>query len=393
MLNFDKVITISELAIFIKSFIPNKKVQVSGEISQVSIRGGHIYFTIKDESTNLKAILWKSKIANIEVDQSLQYTSKQDDILRVGQKVILHGKLDYYGLNSTINLIVDKITSNNSIGDLFKKYEQIKQEFTNKGYFNISHKKKLPKVLKNILLITSEAGAALQDFKINLENNNCNLNYEVANVMVQGVDCPKNICRLLDELKQNDSYYDVIVIMRGGGSFEDLFGFSQPELIETVYNFHLPILSAIGHQVDNPLVDLVADISCATPSLAAQYIIDHNKKYLIELQSIKNNLKLDLIESLSKNKQLLDNLSDKLYNNINSLRKIKNEYQNNIINDINNLVARYAKLESKLLLNEKSDINLYHNDNIINDPDSLCQLKGSIIKMRWKGKEFYMKLI
>lgn len=244
--------SVSELSDEIKTFIPSDKIRVIGEVSQPVIRSGHLYFSLKDETANIKAIIWKSKNIN------------RDEIIE-GKKITISAKLDFYGGTGSVNLIVDKIINNVGFGELFKKYETIKQTFESKGYFDKLRKKKLPNVLKNILVITSETGAALQDFKINLANNKSNINWEIANVMVQGTDCPKNICDLLSKLSQSNVYYDLVVITRGGGSFEDLFGFSQPELIESIYNFHLPVLSAIGHQVDNPLLDLVADVSSPTP--------------------------------------------------------------------------------------------------------------------------------
>jgi exodeoxyribonuclease VII large subunit len=370
--------TISELSQYIKAFIPNKKIKVNGEISQISIRGGHIYFTLKDDNANLKAIIWKSKNIN------------KENIVE-GSEVILEGKLDYYGTNSTVNLIVDKVINNIGVGELYKKYEILKQEFANKGYFDIIHKKKLPVLLKNILLITSESGAALQDFKINLTNNKCKINYDIANVMVQGIDCPKNICSLLCDMKNTNDYYDLVVIMRGGGSFEDLFGFSQAELIEAVHTFHLPVLSAIGHQVDNPLLDLVADISCATPSLAAQYIIDHNKKYLNDILTIKNTIKIDILDTLTNNKKILTNLNNKINNYKNILAKLKNECQNILINDINSLIYKYSHLEGKLLT--EKNINLYYNDTKINNPLELDKLLGNIIELTWQGKKYQVKLM
>ena len=190
-------------------------------------------------------------------------------------------RLDYYSMGGNINLIVDNITTNDEKGELYIKYEKIKEDFINKGYFNQSNKNiVLPPIIKNILIITSANGAALQDFLYNMGNNNMNVNYEVIDVVVQGLSCPKNICIELEKL---DKIYDLVIITRGGGSFEDLFGFSQPELIETVNQLRFkipPILSAIGHMVDNPLLDLVADFSAPTPSLAAQFIVDHNKKYI-----------------------------------------------------------------------------------------------------------------
>lgn len=371
------IFTISELSEFIKSIMPNKRIRVTGEVSQPTIRSGHLYFSLKDESNNLKSIIWKSKNIN------------RDEIIE-GQKITVDAKIDFYGGTGSVSLIIEKLVNNQGLGDLFKKYERIKQDFTIKGYFEKSRKRKLPQVIKNILVITSETGAAIQDFKINLENNNSNINWDVENVMVQGSDCPKNICNILTKLKESNEYYDLVVITRGGGSFEDLFGFSQPELIESVYDFHLPVLSAIGHQVDNPLLDLVADISTPTPSLAAQFIVDYNKKYLERLEEIVDGIKSDLLNQLTIQQTQLSKLGDKIYRMFNSLTVLKNDCQNTIRHEINSLILKFSILESKLVMNKS--ICIYHKNTKINKPDDLEKYINSVLKLRWGEKEFNIKI-
>ena len=369
------ILTLSDITELIKSIMPNKKFRIIGEVCKPTIRGGHLYFSLKNDYVNLKSIIWKSKNIN------------KNDIVE-GQKITIDAKVDFYETNGTINLIVDKLIKNEGQGELFKKYEEIKERFTTEGYFDSARKKKLPNVLKNILIITSENGAALQDFIINLQNNKLNINCDIKNVIVQGVECVKNINKALNKFKKLNIYYDLVVITRGGGSFEDLFGFSQPELIETVYNFHLPVLSAIGHQVDTSLLDLVADVSAPTPSLAAQYIVDHNKKYLSDLQEMKNNIKSELLEQLNEHQFMFKKLNEKIYRKFNTVNTLKNEYQNIIINDINNLVMNLSKLDSRLSPESFESINLYNKNIKINSPEELELLINKTIKLKWKNREF-----
>ena len=164
-----------------------------------------------------------------------------------------------------MNFIVDKIITNEGIGELLKKYEKIKLDFEKKGYFDQTRKKQLKPYLKNILVLTSESGAAYHDFLYGLENAGSKINVDLTDVIVQGIDCPKNICLELEKLNISQKDYDLVVITRGGGSFQDLFGFSQPELIEALYHFNLPSLSAIGHQGIEPtasLIDCFTDEIC-----------------------------------------------------------------------------------------------------------------------------------
>jgi len=374
----EHIFTVSELANYLKSMISNNKIKVIGEVSQPVIRGGHLYFSLKDESSNIKSIIWKSK--NIDKES-----------ISEGQKLTLECKTDFYGGNSSVNLIVDKIIIQEGSGELFVKYEKIKQDFLKKGYFDKSRKKQLPKIIKDILILTSENGAALQDFIYNLDNNKSLINYDIQDVKVQGTDCPKNICDYLLQLKKSNTKYNLIVITRGGGSFEELFGFSQPELIEAIYNFHLPVLSAIGHQVDNPLLDLIADVSAPTPSLAAQFIVDHNKKFINQLNDIRDDIKLDLLNELTNRQNMLSKLNERIYRHFSNL---KNECQNLIRNDINDLLIKLSVLDSKIQINNNKDISLFSMSNrkIISN-EELENHVGQFVKLRWADKEFKIKIV
>lgn len=375
-----KIFTVSELSNQIKTIVTGKKFRVCGEVSQPKISNGHLYFSLKDiNGTNIKSIIWKSK--NIDKTKIEQ-----------GHKVTIDGKLDYYDNGGNVNLIVDKILIEEDMGTLFKKYELIKNDFTKKGYFNIERKKVLSKVIKNIIIITSANGAALQDFLYTLNNNHSNIKYEIIDVVVQGIDCPSNICSVLNNMQMSA---DLIIITRGGGSFEDLFGFSQPELIESVYNFKhdIPILSAIGHMVDNPLLDLVADISTPTPSLAAQYIVDHNKKYIHELYTTMNMIKSNLLEELNSNKSMLIKLNEQLYRSFNIFNRLKNDCKENIKDIINNQLLQLNSFKLKLDMETNNNIVLYNNimNKKICDPSEL--IFNNLYKLRWGDKVFNIKII
>jgi exodeoxyribonuclease VII large subunit len=378
------ILSVTQLTDFIKKNLPDKKIKVTGEISQPKLSSGHLYFSIKDDFANIKSIIWKSK-SNINRENIIE-----------GQKFTVEGKLDFYGGSSNINLIVDKVISTDGNGELFLKYEKIKQEFISKGYFDKSNKKTIGPIIKNILVITSENGAALQDFIFNLLNHKSCVKWEVLDVKVQGNDCPKNICQQLENLKKLNKYYDLVVITRGGGSFEELFGFSQPELIQSVFDFHLPVLSAIGHQVDNPLLDLVADYSAPTPSLAAQFIIDHNKKYVDSLEHILNNVKNELLEHLTEQQTFLTKLNEKIYKSFNKITKIKSECENSIRQEIGNLLVNLSILESKIKLNQNPNIILVRNktNEIIKTSEELnCLVKNEIIKLRWGNSEYRLRFL
>jgi len=370
-----EVWSVSKLADFIKKTL-GKKVRIQGEISQPKMSSGHLYCKFKDQYSTISGIIWK-----------FNSSINKEDITE-GQKLTIEGKLDFYGVSGTTNLIIDKIITQEGQGELYKNYEKIKQDFLDKGYFDLVHKKQLPIVIKNILILTSESGAALQDFLYNLDHQGSKVRYDLIDVKVQGSECPSQICEMLKDITKP---YDLVVITRGGGSFEDLFGFSQPDLIESVYNFHLPVLSAIGHQVDNPLLDLVADFKAPTPSLAAQFIVDHNHSYLQELQIIKENCKEKLLDVLQEFEKEISNLLEKLYKPIYEILQLKSNLQNTLLQSIQHDLHRLYKME--ISLQQDDNIKILFNDKQILSPEELGSLKHETLKLVWCSKIYKIKLL
>jgi len=365
-----KSLTVTEFCQYVKDILPSKKFQVTGEINQLKNSHGHLFFTFKDNESCLNATIWKSKAETMK------------NSLKEGDKVTVEGRLDYYSSGGKLNFIIDKIVTNDGIGDLIKKYQQIKDEFEKKGYFKQDNKLKLKPVIKNILLLTSETGAAYHDFIYGIENGGIKINIDLIDVIVQGNDCPKNICEELKKIKESNEEYDLVVVTRGGGSFQDLFGFSQPELIESLFNFNLPTLSAIGHQIDNPLSDLVCDYSAPTPSLAAQFIVDYNKNYFNKFQKtfqeLSTQLNLQLMNDLEKVNLLLDKINKKCLS-------FEMENKQKLINELNLMLRKLDMLESKLDIYETSNIVLNGNGKLLKSEDELSSYKGKTLEIVWNN--------
>lgn len=366
----NKSLTVTEFCQYVKDILPSKKFQVTGEINQLKNSHGHLFFTFKDNESCLNATIWKSKAESVK------------NSLKEGDKVTVEGKLDYYSSGGKLNFIIDKIVTNEGIGDLIKKYQQIKDEFEKKGYFNQDNKLKLRPVIKNILLLTSESGAAYHDFIYGIENGGIKINIDLIDVIVQGNDCPKNISEELKKIKESGEDYDLVVITRGGGSFQDLFGFSQPELIESLYNFNLPTLSAIGHQIDNPLSDLVCDYNAPTPSLAAQFIVDYNKNYFNKfqktLQELSTQLNLQLMNDLERVNSLLDKINKKCMS-------FEIENKQKLINELNSMLRKLDMLDSKLDMYETSNILLNGNGKVFRNEEELASYKGKNLEIVWNN--------
>lgn len=362
--------SVSTLAEFIKKSLI-KKVKIKGEVSQPKFSSGHLYFQLKDKHSSIRSIIWK-------------YNSIPKEKIIEGQNLTIEGKLDFYGPSGSTNLIIEKIITMDDQGELFAMYEKIKKEFTEKGYFDQNRKKPLPSFIKNILILTSASGAALQDFIYNITNQQSKLVYDVIDVKVQGNECPSNICFELEKLSKA---YDLIVITRGGGSFEDLFGFSKPELIETIFKCNLPVLSAIGHQVDNPLLDLIADCVAPTPSLAAQLIVDHNRFFLDNLEKIKTRVKENILDELQNQINELASFLEKIYKPIYQIINLRAEFQNQVLQSIQQNIYKLCLMENSVEIGSHS-ITLYDQGDIINTVKELELKKGKQIQLRWKDQEF-----
>lgn len=371
-------INISKLCELLKNSLPRLKFKVVGEVSQPKISQGHLYFTLKDNVSSIKSIIWKTNYEKL--------TNK----LIEGNKITVSGKLDYYGFNGTISFIIDSILENTGIGELQKEYDLLKESYFRKGYFNPENKIPIPKLIKNILILTSSNGAAIHDFLFTLKNNNSKINYNIIDIPVQGHDSPKIISNKLNKLNNMELDYDLIVITRGGGSFQDLFGFSDKHIIESVYKFNkIPILSAIGHQIDNPLLDLVADYSCPTPSLAAQFIVDINKKYIMNYYNIKEEIKNEIVSNIFSNQKELNILNNQLKNSLNEYHNILNTFNNNIISDLNN-----KKISLQYMVKNLDDPSIKLIDTKYNKVDSSADIvKDNIYILRWNNQDFKIKIL
>jgi len=346
---------ITQLGELIKESMPNQVLRVIGEVSQPKNFRGNMYLNLKDKMYNIKAIIWKTKYEQFNTE------------IKDGDKIVVKGKLDFYGANGSVTYIIDKLIKYEGEGELSALYQKYKKMFETKGYFDRDKKLIIPDKIEKILLLTSESGAAIHDFIYALDNNHSKLDYDIIDVPVQGRMCPLNIINELNKIKDN---YDAIVITRGGGSFEDLFGFSQPELIEAIYNFNQPVISAIGHQVDTSLLDLVSDCCCPTPSLAAQYIIDINKKFINELEEIRDDIKDELMGSYNKQNRGLNNCTERLNKIILSFDRIQHSYQSELLNQLNTYAFKLKELDLKLsnLVNNTSGnniISIKNNKNVI----------------------------
>ena len=319
-------LSVSEIVHEIKANLESEYTQlaIEGEISNLSgSAAGHYYLTLSDKHAGISCALFKGDALRNPIIRRL----------KDGDKVIVQGSIGVYAKRGTFQIIAKRIVPAGK-GDLKAQFEKLKQKFIAKGYFDENIKKEIPKLAKNIAIITALKGAALQDF-LNVMKRRCVwYNLTIIPAVVQGDGCPSSVIKGINQAEEL-AKFDVLVIARGGGSMEDLWGFNDEELIERAFKCQIPIISAIGHQVDFSLLDFVSDLRCETPTSAAE-VLSHEHTILRErLKNSAKNLRLLTIE--------LKSIVERKLQNIHPLRVL-----NLLKTNIHNSAMRLEKLNISL---------------------------------------------
>jgi exodeoxyribonuclease VII large subunit len=234
------------------------RVSVEGEVSRLQrAASGHVYFELKDLDAKISCAIWRSQVAS-----ALRFE------LREGAQVVVHGKLDVYAPKGGYSLIVQRVAAA-GIGALLAQFEALKEELRARGWFE--RKRALPSFPRTIGVVTSRDGAALQDFLRTRTQRWPGYPLRFVHTPVQGAGSAAQIARAIDSLER--SGVDVICVVRGGGSLEDLWAFNELPVAEAIWRSNTPVVSGVGHETDTTLCDLVADLRAHTPTDAAQAVI------------------------------------------------------------------------------------------------------------------------
>lgn len=276
------VITVSQVNRYIKALLdesaPLRSIFISGEISNFKYyySSGHMYFTLKDENSQLKAVMFSS------------YASKLKFNPDSGMKVICSGRISAYERNGEYQLYVDDMQPD-GVGALNLAFEQLKERLLNEGVCNDEIKKPLPPFPRKIGVATSDIGAAVEDIKNITARRYPLAELVIVPTIVQGTSASADIVksiRLLDDIED----IDVIIVGRGGGSIEDLWAFNTEEVARAVIACKTPIVSAVGHETDYTICDFVADLRAPTPSAAAELVCPDMNSLSNELATLKSSL-------------------------------------------------------------------------------------------------------
>lgn len=325
-----QTLTVSELNDMIhngvKIIFPDT-LTVRGEVSNKKTSNGHTYINLKDNNCMLNCIIWKS------INNKLNF--KKISFVN-GDTITVTGNIDFYVKQGTTTFFIKTLIKELKQGDLYLNYEMLKTKLQDEGYFNNDHKKQMPKYIENIGIITANDGAALQDILFVLNDSNVNFNIFIKNCKVQGKDCPSDVINCIKIMEKK--HLDVLIIARGGGSLEDLFGFSDENVVKTIFNCSVFTISAVGHEIDNMLSDFVADLRAPTPSIAGQIISKIYNEMCNFIQETYENCIDSINLKIQNYKHTHELICSKLIDPINKINMIINNDFNNVTNYINNLI-------------------------------------------------------
>ena len=343
-------ITVTELNLYIKDKIGNDEylnnVFIKGEISNFKHHyTGHMYFTLKDEKSLIKCIMFKS------------YTANLNFVPKDGMKVMILGTVSVFERDGVYQIYC-KAMQEDGLGSLHIAYEELKAKLEKEGLFDSSHKKAIPKMPKCIGVLTSNTGAVIRDIINVSTRRNPNVNIRLLPVPVQGEGAGIKIAKAI-KLMNEQKLADVIILARGGGSLEDLWPFNEEIVARAIYESELPVISAVGHETDFSISDFVADLRAPTPSAAAELAVPNISDIIISLDNYnfryKNALKKKIeimklrYEKCMMNrvfKNPLQNIQEKYIHLDNINRSLQNSINNKIQIQKTKMIEVVTKLDS-----------------------------------------------
>lgn len=296
-------LTVSALTKYIKTKLEGDKhlsnVLIKGELSNFKRHSrGHFYFTLKDEGASINCIMFSRDTTSINFEP------------KEGDRVLIEGRISVYEPSGSYSIQVRKLTLD-GIGELYLKYEKLKKDLEQKGYFSESHKKPIPKFPQKIGVITSSTGAVIEDIKHTVSRRYLLAEIHLYPAAVQGPGSSESVRdQIILANKKNE--VDVLIVGRGGGSIEDLWGFNELPTIEAIYHSKIPVITAIGHETDYTLSDFVGDLRAPTPTAAAEMATPNKVDLLERIKDHKRSLKRSLDSYLERQKTTLVYLDQRL---------------------------------------------------------------------------------
>ncbi|QDT12543.1 exodeoxyribonuclease VII large subunit [Planctomycetes bacterium K23_9] len=297
----EKAISVADLTLHIKAMVEElfPSMWVAGEISDlVRARSGHVYFTLKDESAQIRSVMWRSSAERLNFD------------LEDGQAVLCFGNLEVYAPRGTYQLVVRKAQPQ-GLGALQLAFQKLQAKLAAEGLFAAERKRPLPEFPRRLGIVTSPTGAAVRDFLQAAANRFRGVEIVVIPALVQGQGAAKSIVAGIRAAHQITPALDVVIVSRGGGSLEDLWCFNEEPVVRAIAESRLPTVSAVGHEIDVTLADLAADVRALTPTDAATHVLPDGERLLSAYQNLSQRLHRSMRSNLADRQFRIDALSNR----------------------------------------------------------------------------------
>lgn len=338
----DMAITVSDLNKYMKEKIAEDEylnnILIKGEISNFKNHyTGHMYFTLKDEKSLIKCIMFKS------------YATKLTFMPKDGMKVMILGSVSIFERDGVYQIYA-RAMEEDGLGDLYTKYQELKKRLEQQGLFEEEHKMKIPMMPRVIGVLTSQTGSVIRDIINVSTRRNPNVYIRLLPVPVQGEGAAEKISNGIEYMNKN-KLADVLILARGGGSLEDLWPFNEEIVAHSIYNSEIPIISAVGHETDFTIADFVADLRAPTPSAAAELAVPDLYEVKRKIETYQDRLRNSLIKKLElMNLRYEKCMSSSVFKE--PLRKINDNYikLDNCIKQIENSIkVKHEKEKTKYI--------------------------------------------
>ena len=381
----NKYLTVSAITKYLKYKFDTddnlKNVFIKGEISNFKKHtSGHLYFSIKDEKSKINAIMFSNNAKNLTFDPI------------DGTKVLIVGRISIYEATGNYQIYVDEMQED-GIGNLYLAFEKLKEKLANEGLFSEEYKKPIPKYPNKIGIVTAKTGAAIKDIISTIKRRYPLVEIILFPSLVQGENAANDIS---NKIKQANNYdLDVLIVGRGGGSIEDLWPFNEEIVARTIFESKIPIISAVGHEIDFTISDFVADLRATTPTAAAELAVPNLPNIMNTVDQLNIRLKEAIFKKINYNKLYLDSIKNSYIlknplimfaNKKQQLDYLSEKLTNNINNKLDRQKLRLANLIDKLQLVNPLDILkkgytlVYKNNEVITDFNKIKNDDVIIIK-------------
>lgn len=337
-----------------------KNILVKGEISNYKTYSrGHSYFTLKDEESQIPAVMFKGM-----KDRFLKFEPKD------GMKVIVKGKIEVYERDGKYQLYATKITED-GIGELYIAYEQLKKKLEKEGLFDVAHKKEIPKYPKRIGVITAQTGAAVRDIIRTIRERYPICEILVFSTLVQGKQAAP---RIVHEIKRAHNYdLDTLIVGRGGGSIEDLWPFNEEIVAHEIYECEIPVISAVGHEIDYTISDFVADKRAPTPTGAAVIAVPDLNEVKNNVDQLSARIKNNINGRITENKTRIEHISEKqIFKNPETIYEIKGM-------DLDSLVSKLNSVSKNIIFDNRTKLFKLENSAVLKNPLEITKPKREVV--------------